>query len=410
MFKSTKTVYTALLMLAALRSPLPAANTSIPFETSFTGTLGYDDNIYLASIGPLADQASIVSSIAAKIAAQTPGGLTLTYNPAATQYWSRAVEDNIKHLTSAAWKNRIDDLSWTASTELTLVDGANQAVDYAGASNAFSGIGARERRDNFFYRSDFALRYDHGPGFVRGVGKLTGWDMLTKSNGPANYVDRYDIQGGFDLGRAYPAKGPDYFLGYRRGYQYQDNDFDATSRRNASNRYHRYLAGLDGKLTKDLKISSQAGWAIHHYSDDPKVFAGDSTQEGLFTDITLTWAINPQHELQLKTLQARGVSSGGTNAFLNSAHSISWKQTLDKKWSSALTARLGEREFAPSKRDDLGYLATASLTWTPTAQLSYTATFAQDWLRNHHNGITGATEDARSADRSNVSLGATWKW
>ncbi len=388
--------------------PVPVAPQS-PFELSVSGLIGYDDNLYLVDTGGLKDIGSTVSAAAVKISAKFPTGVSFVYAPTVSTYWDESKEDNVKHVLSAVWIKKLDALSMNTAIEFALVDGDGRGVNYGAYGSAFSTASPRERRDQWQNKSDLALRYDTVAGFVRGVGKLQYWDMLTAAAGTANYVDRYDIQGGLDFGRSFTKGGPEYYLGYRNGYQFQDNDFNSVSRKNASNHYDRYLVGVEGKLRTDLKLNAQAGWAIHSYAESALVYAGTHREEGLYTDVALTWTVNPNDELQFKTAQCRTVSSTGTNSFLSSLYQVAWKHLINKQWSTNLTGRLSEAEYSPAARDDFDYAAILGVTYNVTANLSGTFTLSQNLGLNNHNAISGATEKDREFEREFVSLALTWK-
>ncbi|MCX6937826.1 MAG: outer membrane beta-barrel protein [Verrucomicrobia bacterium] len=404
------TICSLLAGFSAAAAPAPATATAkSPYELSLSGSLGYDDDLYLVDTGLLKNTGSALTTVSAKISARFASGVTLTYTPTVSTFWDESKEDNVKHLLAAAWTQKLDAFSVNAAAEFALVDGDSRGVNYGVCGSAFSTAAPRERRDQWQNKSDLALRYDTAAGFVRGVGKLQYWDMLTAAAGTANYVDRYDIQGGLDFGRSFAKGGPECYLGYRKGYQFQDNDFNPASRKNASNRYDRYLVGAEGKLRAGLKLNAQAGWAIHDYADSALVYAGTHREEGLYTDVALTWTVNPNDELQFKTAQGRTFSSTGTNSVLVSSYQVAWKHTLNKQWSTHLTGRLSEAEYAPAARDDLDYAAILGVTYNVNAKLSSTLTASQDLGLNNHNAISGVTEQNREFKRAFVSLAANWK-
>jgi len=397
----------AAVALAATRAAAAPAPAAPAWEASLGASAGFDSNVYLAGAGPLADRESGLATLSARLGAKFGPGLAVSYAALATEFWDETDENNLKHTLGASWDRKLEHLSWKAATDFALVDGADRGVDYgSGVGSAFSTAAPRERRDQWQNKTDLALRHDSAPGFVRAVGKLQYWDMRTAAVNGCNYVDRYDVQGGADLGRALTPGGPEAYLGYRRGYQFQDNDFAPATVTNASNHYDRYLLGVDGSPVKSLKVAAQAGWAKHSYNAD---YAGSAHEEGLFTDATFTWTATADDELQFKTGQARTFSTTGKNSIVSTCHQLSWKHVFDASWNATLGARLAEAEYAPFRRDDLSYAALASLTWNATKTLACTLSVSQEWGRDNLDDLRGAAEGKREFDRAFISVGVNWK-
>ena len=395
------------LFVAALAATSAAAGAAPAWEAALGASAGFDSNVYLADFGPLADRESGVGTVSARIGAKFDRGLALSYSAQETKFSEEAREDNLKQTLAASWARKLEPFSWNAATEFASVDGDDRGADYgSGVGSAFSTAAPRERRDQLQNKTDVVLRHDSDLGFVRALGKLQYWDMRTSAVNSCNYVDRHDVQGGVDLGRALAPDGPDAYLGYRRGHQSQDNDFSPATAANASNHYDRYLAGFEGRPAKPLAIGAQVGWEKHHYNAD---YAGSAHEEGLFVDATVTWTASTADELQFKTTRTRTFSTTGKNSVLSTVHQLSWKHAFGERWSATFTGRVAEAEYAPYRRDDLGYTALAAITWNATKNLGLAATVSQEWGRDHLNDLFGPAEDKREFERAFVSLGINWK-
>ncbi len=396
----------AAALLATAAAAAEPASAGPAWETVAGASIGWDSNTYLAEFGPLANRESAVGTAFARIGAKFTSGLALSWSATATEFSDESDEDNLKQTLGASWTRKLDRLAWSAVTEFALVDGDDRGVDYGfGVGSAFSTAAPRERRDQWQNKTDLSLRHDTPAGFVRAVGKLQYWDMRTAAANGCNYVDRHDVQGGVDLGRSLGGTGPEVYLGYRRGHQFQDDDAAPAALAapaGASNRYERALVGVDGSPVKSLKVAAQVGWTGHDYDAE---YAGDAREEGVFTDAVLTWSVTKSDELQFKTGQARTISTTGKNSILSTTHQLSWKHTFNAAWTAALCGRLAEAEYAPFPRDDIDYTALASLTWNATDALACTLAFSQDWGRNHLNQLAGLAEARREFDRAFVSIG-----
>lgn len=401
-----------IVLLALVLGHTAAVATATPRPAvSLTGNIAYDDNVYGADTGPLAQLESWVATVGAHVSATPTPDLALTYSAHAARYAAARREDHVRQVFSAAWNRRFATGASRARTEFTHVSGDRDGTDYGpGHGSAFSTIIPRERREQFQNNTDVVLRHDAAPGFVRALGRLAYWDMRTASVAGANYVDRYDLQGGFDFGRVLPtARGPEMHLGYRRGYQFQDRDVDPASPRHASNHYDRFLIGYSGRLVAALNLAGQVGWSRHGFSPDPRVFAGSSRMEDLFTDLTLSWAASPTAEFQIKTSRSRTMSTTGVNTLLLTSHQLTWKQTFGARWSSVLSVRAIGADYAPAARDDLvaGFIASLSHVFDP--RWSATLTLTADRGYERHPAVAGPAATQREFERNVASLSFTWK-
>jgi len=290
-------VVTAYRALAAPVAP-KAGTPPSPIEVALTGSLGYDNNVYLVDQGPLGRVDSLVSTFGAKGGAKFASGASASYAATGSRFWDASDEDNVRHQLAAGFKRSFDTVSVNAATEFAQVQGEDQGSVYGlmPGKSSFTTLAPRERRDQLQNKTDLALRHDSGQNFVRGVGKLLYWDMQTHAfTGGENYRDRYDLNGGADIGRALSAGGPEYYLGYRRGYFYHDTDAVPATTANATNQYHRFLVGMDGKVTANLKLAAQLGWTVHDYTFS--YLGSDKSLEGFYQDVTASWQATASNEL-----------------------------------------------------------------------------------------------------------------
>ena len=422
---SMKTLLISCLLLpggvpcAAAAAPAAAAAAAAPspVEVAFTGSLGYDNNVYLVDQGTLGRVDSVVSTEGAKVGTPFGCGASASYAATGSRFWNASDEDNVKHQLAAGYKHAFDALSVAAATEFAQVQGEGQGSVYGTmpGTSSFTTVAPRERRDQLQNKTDLAVRYDTRLGFVRGVGKLQYWDMQTHAlTGAENYRDRYDLNGGADFGRAFAMGGPEYYLGYRRGYFYQDTDggtFSSPPAPNASatNPYNRFLAGVDGKITPSLKLAAQLGWTVNEYTSS--YLGADKSLEGLYQDVTATWKAAANDELQLKTTMARSVSSASAASVLASSYQLGWKHDFSKQWSATLTGRLSKNNYDGSSTDrsDVLYTGIAALTWNSSAMLAWTLSVTQDFAKNTRTKVTETFSDEAAFEHTLVSAGVTWK-
>jgi hypothetical protein len=397
----------------------PAAATApSPVEVAFTGSLGYDNNVYLVDQGTLGRVDSVVSTVGAKVGTKFTNGASASYATTGSRFWNASDEDNVKHQLAAGYKRSFDALSVAAATEFAQVQGEDQGSIYGPMTgrSTFSSPAPRERRDQMQNKTDLAVRYDIGQNFVRGVGKLQYWDMQTHAlpdAGAENYRDRYDLNGGADFGRAFTKDGPEYYLGYRRGYFYQDTDggtfsFPAAPNANATSQYNRFLAGVDGKVTSNLKLAAQLGWNVNEYTSSYR--GADKNLEGLYQDVTATWKAAANDELQLKTSMGRTVSGTSPASILASSYQLGWKHVVSKQWTTTLTGRVAKLNYdGTTDRSDVLYTGIAGLTWNSSATLAWTLSVTQEFAKNIRTNVTETFSDQAAFEHTLVSAGVTWK-
>ena len=403
---------TATRAVAAPAAPAAAQLTS-PIEVAFTGSLGYDNNVYAVDEGRLGRVDSLVSIVGAKIGTTFASGASASYTATGSRFWNASDEDNVKHQLAAGYNHSFDAVCMNAATEFAQVQGEDVGSVYGTmpGRNSFTFIFPRERRNQLQNKTDLALRYDMGRNFVRGVGRLQFWDMQTHALvGADNYRDRYDLNGGADLGRKFTSGGPDTYLGYRRGYFYQDMDggsFTATPTANSTSQYNRFLVGVDGKVTPSLKLAAQLGWTVNDYTSS---YGGsDKSIEGLYQDVTATWQADANNELQLKTTMGRTVSSTSAASILASAYQLAWKHDFSKQWTATLSGRVCKNNYdGTTDRNDVLYTGIASLTWKSSATLSWTLSLTQDFAKNARKDVTPTFSDQAAFERTVVSAAVTW--
>jgi len=201
---------------------------------------------------------------------------TMAYQPEKFWYGSHSEENYSSHKINTVLGGKSGDFSFNLDNAFLYVDGNKEAPIYA--LNQFGGTAAnqndrfrnnyahapaRERRAQIQDRYSASLQYTTGPWFVRAASSLTLFSLDTNLHntgaapyrGYQNYADRYDINGGLDVGFKI---SPDVALtfGYRDGYQYQQKyDVAISSDQHASsNHYQRFLAGIEGKPVKKIIV------------------------------------------------------------------------------------------------------------------------------------------------------------
>ncbi len=395
-------------------------------EASITVKGFYDSNVFLTSAQgttskPIANRGSFGTSITPKLdfnfvpllglskddkSIQT---LSLSYAPEIVNYEAESSEDYTAHRFSGQIAGSLAPFSYDLSNNLNYIDGNRDTVQYTTLS-AFATVATRERREQINDKGKFSLRYDLGDWFLRPVASWCYFDMLTREQygvgcqGWQNYEDRYDVNGGVDVGYQLT---PTFAMtaGYRYGHNYEG--IFPWSGVNSSNDYQRVLGGLEGRPWKWLKIEVQCGPDFREYG--PSVQPGhDRNDTKLFVDGSATISLTSVDTLSLKVKQWEFVSCVGTASYYDVLYELSYRRKL----CSNLTGTAGFQALdwhydIPTSRDDWEFVYSIGLQYDLNKHFSLLA----DYTFSHGaNGNELPASVGREFDRQVVSFGVKSKF
>ena len=410
-------------------------------DLSLTLKESYDDNVFLAgaalsalptsytvppgSVAALKDESSWVTAVSPKIgfdAAPLIGAhlwkaLSLTYAPDFAIYHSAASETFEAHRFFASAKAKTDTLSLSVDDSFAYVHGNDVGPFYPG--NLFSAIGIaapRERREQIQDRGALAFQFTLGHCFIRPVAGLLYYDLMTfKTNvmGYMNYVDRYDVNGGADLGY---QPGPElaFSLGYRYGYQYQEKfDFSPF---NSSGNYQRLLAGICGHPWPWLEFNLLGGPDLRDYPQDtaPRITPiNDKHLTTYYGEASVSVKPTPKETLTFKYKQFLWVSSIGKVPYFDSSYVLSYQRPLIGPLSLELAGKLLSADYTVGnlpacQRDDLQYSMSVGLGYALGKHANLTFAYSCDLGRNGLEGFPNP--QVREYDHNLFSLGGCLKF
>ena len=346
--------------------------------------------------------------------------LTLGYSPDFVIFHDASSETYASHRVTTGFKLNADNVSVIFDNAFTYIDGSDRGLRYPGGANAYGQGTTRERRNQWQDRSKLAVKIGVGDFFVRPTVSLLDYDLDTKFlSGYANYIDRYDVNGGADLGYNL-NKDIAFTLGYRYGHQYQQTLPDAVTNanskgRNASSDYQRVLFGVEGSPLKWLKLEAQVGPQFTRYGDDRPYISTlaskgqiEEDKTDVFAEVSATISVTKSDVLVLKYKRWNWVSSTGINPYVDSLYDASFRHQITKDLQLQLGLRASESDYTPaSLRDDWLYTASAGLRYNVTKNLILDVTYSYDQGANDE--YLGATSPStREFDRSIISTGVTW--
>lgn len=391
-------------------------------DLSVEGKESYDDNVLGVSGNGLKPKESFVDTLSFKIgfnfATLLDKGspiqtLAVVYSVDAATYTSATAENNVQHKLGTVIKGKSDNISWSFDNALLDVDGNKTAPTYAlnqlGAAaagsdqndkyrNNYAHAVARERRDQVQDRYTVFVQFDEGPVFVRPIAQLTYYNLETNifntSNAPykgyQDYVDRWDINEGADLGYRLTPK-LSVTLGYRDGYQHQDGFTPAinSDTHQASNHYQRALLGLEGKVNDWLTLKLAAGPDFKDFNPDTAIIHDRTTR--FYGEGSAVATLPQDQSLTLAYKQWYFVSSTGVVPYEDTAISLVYHKGLTKQFGVDLGVSYKEANYtigndyagsAPDFRDDADLGANIGFSYAVNAHFVVAVAFSHEDGRN----------------------------
>jgi hypothetical protein len=395
-----------------------------------------DSNVYLQNVGPLQNKPSFVTTVSPKIGIDLaplfgkPDLLQVAsfiYAPDFLIFENAPTQSYNAQRFATGLKGKDGDFSYSLDNAFTYIDGNDFAPLFPKSYNAYGTGTVRERLDQLQDRAKISLREDVGDFFIRPTASFLGYDLQTKHVNPSaldgyqNYVDRFDVNGGVDLG--YKVDPNDAFtLGYRYGEQNQQGlPFASYETKKgveiqSSNDYQRVLLGYEGKPAKWLTLAIQAGPDFRSYNAATPIPTEDLNEVKAFAEGSATAELTSLDTLALKYNRWSWVSSTGKVPYVDSLYDLSYRRKLTDKLTFQAGARAANSNYdtntlgtagAPSPRNDWEYTLSAGLKYDFTANLSADVSYSQDWGRSDDD-VSDATANDRSFERSVVSIGTKW--
>ena len=408
-------------------------------EASFGVKESYDDNIFQSGVGQpplytvaagsvaaLKDVSSWITTVSPKLdvnVAPLLGDqkalrvLSLAYAPDFTIFHDQDSESYDAQRFLAVVKGGSDTVSVSADNSFTFVDGSEFGPTFPGGLlSAFATVNDRERREQILDKANFALQFNHGDWFVRPVATLLYQDMLTaKLNVPGyqSYADRYDVNGGADIGYRITSSLA-ALVGYRYGHQ-QEEQF-VFSPYSSPNDYQRVLFGLEGSPWHWLEVKLQGGPDFRSYAGNSPTRVtpvNDHHPVKYYGEALITARLTQADTLTFKYKQWQWLSTLGKVPYFDSTYDLSYHRKLTNKLGFDLGGRILNWDYTSGnlstcRRNDIEYTASAGLAYAVNSHVSLNAACNFDWGRNLQDGIENPQN--REFDHHLFSLGAQFKF
>ncbi|MDD5350047.1 MAG: outer membrane beta-barrel protein [Chthoniobacteraceae bacterium] len=401
----------------------------------------YDSNIYLSGAAPeyypktipagdvaTTNKPSWVTTVSPKIGvdfAKLLGSdsvvklFTVGYAPDIVVFHEASSETYTAHRITTGFKAKADNVTVNLDNAFTYLNGSDDGLIYPAGSSSFVNGTVRERREQWQERLKTSVKVDLGPVFVRPAFSLLYYDLATNFKnvaGYTNYVDRYDANGGVDLGYNV-TKNVAFTVGYRYGTQYQQAVPFDLAQINAGNDYQRVLFGVEGSPLGWLKIEAAVGPQFTTYNGNRPYNGGvtadgriDQNTEDVYAEASVTMALTSADALVFKYKRWNWVSSTGKNAYVDTLYDASYRHQFTPALQWEVGLRAGQADYNPSAyRNDWDYTVSTGFRYAFTKNLSLDVSYAFDKGDNAEDNVT-VIGPTREFERSIVSTGVTWKF
>jgi len=384
---------------------------------------GYDDNLLGVSGLGLLSRSSWVNTISLRLgvdfaplladgaAIQT---LPFVYAPDRVTYFQDSQESYTAHRFSDTFKGKLGDVTYSLVNSFLYNDGSKLAETYA--LNQLSGAAGnqndkyrnnlahalpRERRNQDQDRYTAFVQDNFGYFFFRPASSLVYYNLntylfntsLAPYKGYQDYIDRWDVNGGADLGYKL-AEDFSFTLGYRDGYQHQDQ-FSLginSDQHYSSNHYQRLLVGLEGKLTNWLTVNLDAGPDFRDYNPNAPIIHLRTTR--FYGEAAATATLSKTQSLTFSFKQWEFLSSTGLVPYDDISYSLVYHWKTTKSLGLDLGAKYLNTNYtlgddyagsAPSLRNDVEYEGSIGISYTIVPHLVATISDTYD------KGLNGLT-------------------
>ena len=402
----------------------------------------YDNNVFLAGANPgslppayvvpagsvaaLKNEYSWITTVSPKIGVNfsplldSPTNLpllSLAYAPDVAVYHQQTSESYQAHRVLTAVKARTEPVSFSGDNAFSFINGNDMGPVFPGNElSAFATTAVRERRKQIQDRANVAIQFDREKWFFRPTAALLYYDLMTdliNVPGYQNYCDRYDVNGGADVGwKVMPQFA--VTLGWRYGHQYQEQySFSPYS---SSSDYQRVLVGVEGNPWKWLNVKMVSGPDFRSYQSDS---AGHITPVNdlhpvkYYGEAQAAATVTPDNTVTFRYKQWQWVSGSGRVPYSEGTYELAWHSQLARPLGFDLGGKFATYDYnsgnlATSKRHDLLYVVNSGVTYAINAHISISLGGTLEWGRNDQGDVVDA--GTREFNRQVVSLGTQWKF
>lgn len=402
----------ALRAQATVAAKPAAAKSPWNFSASLSVKETFDNNVFLQDKTALAHKSSMVSSFTPSLSLtyqETPAfKATISYAPEVVYYHSYSSEDHVAHRATLNLSGKSGDTAWELNNAVIGIDGSDRGPTFdianGGDIPAVGGIPIRDRRAAIIYRNSVKVTQTLNKWFLRPVFTSYVHDFKTQQSsatGYENYIDRYEVNGGLDVG--YEVRKKTWLvLGYRYGYQHQGERLGVLSP--YSSNYHRILAGIEGTPTDWLKLNVLAGPDIRNFRSGNLPSTFDKNELLWYVDASATVTLGKRDTVTVLLTRYEQPAFSSHSVYEDIVYSVGWRHQCNDKLAATLGLKIYEGDWqSPVNRDDVIYTPSVGVSYAFNKHISADLSYSYDAVRSEVVNTTG-----REFTRHLVSLGAKY--
>jgi hypothetical protein len=406
-----------------------ASNLTLKADLTLKET--YDDNVYIldakpdpAITPPVTDAAIRAPKKESFVTAFTPGltlnyapcpafAATVSYAPEFAWYHSAHSEDYVAHRGAINFSGKIDKVTYEWLNSVTWIDGSHlgPVTLRPGDCAAIGGIPLRDRRDGAAFRDSLKVTIPTGKWFFRPVVSSYVHDFQTEQRASAtpnqyiydNFIDRWDVNGGLDLGYEAFAKTK-LGVGYRYGHQEQGKRLGVASL--YSSDYQRFLVGIEGTPAPWLKLAVLAGPDVRDWCSDTP--AGFDRDELLYwVDGTVTLLPTKADTVTFRATRYEQPAFTSQSVYEDIKYDLAWRHKFSGRFiaGAGFTFYIGDWQ-SPVDREDWILTPSVMASYAFNAHLIGEAAWSYDSAESQvHNNPRAPYAEGREFTRNLVSFG-----
>jgi len=284
---------------------------------------------------------------------------TVSYAPEFSWYHSTHSEDYLAHRGAINFSGKLDEVTYEWLNGITQINGSDLGyiTIRPGDCRCVGGIPLRDRRDAAIYRNSLRITIPANNWFFRPVLNAYVHDFQTEQRPNLtptqyiydNFVDRWDLGGGLDVGYAAFAKTK-LVVGYRYGHQEQGKLLGVVSP--YSNDYQRFLLGIEGTPATWLKLAVLAGPDIRNW-DSATPVGFDRNELLIWLDGTVTILPTQVDTVTFRATHYEQPAFTSQSMYEDIKYDLIWRHSFTDKFtaSAGFTFYIGNWQ-PPANRDD----------------------------------------------------------
>ncbi len=387
----------------------------------------YDDNVYLLDTAaypnltpppnsPIAipNKGSMVTTLTPSLNLTYLAGpafsATLSYAPDMVWYESAPSQNYVAHRANLNFTGKIGEVSYEWLNSSVWTEGSDLALTTMrpGDCRAMGGIPMRDRCDAALYRDSIKVTIPVDKWFFRPVftSYVHDFEAEQQANLAANknsyiydnYIDRWEVSGGMDLGYAVMDKTK-LFVGYRYGHQSQGTVLKEgtvpgsviTAASPYDNNYQRLLVGIEGEPVPWLKLAVMTGPDMRDWLDaTPAGF--DRSKTLWYVDGQFTVLPTKEDRCTLKMTRFEQPAFTSQSVYQDIKYDLSWRH----EFSDKLTVGVGCTVYNcvwqnPALRNDWIYTPCLMASYAFSSNVAAEVSWSHDNAVNKETAVVGTS-------------------